>query len=503
MRIKPIQIAIFIILVLGALVGLMFLSHSNAIHHTQTFEDGIVVDPIEIKYPTFENFMKSTKDTVTLKSEIVKVTRSVVPVDDEESNMMDTLNYSKAKPVIKRPPDFSKLDTAMVTRIEYPHDNPQFLNSLKNKLSSSFCRIVHFGDSQIEGDRITGYLRNRLQGMYGGTGPGFIPVKPVYRQISAIVEPSDNWIRYAIFDRTKERFQHKKYGMFMSVSRFTPHREDVLDSLTLDSITVKRASIKIGKSRRTYFNFRKFKTIGLHYGNANYPIKITVKDDDIVVQEGELISDGQYHRYEIALKNTPTDLVIELEGKMSADFYGLTLGSDTKIQMDNVAMRGSSGTIFASSNASSFKQMAAVIQPKVIIMQYGGNTVPYLKDSLKVRTYVDYVKSQINWMRRRINKEVSFIFIGPTDMCIPVNGKMQTYPLLPYLNDSLRETCLSNNIAYWSMFDAMGGAGSMRHWVDQKLAGSDYTHFTSKGTKIISELFFTSLYLDLNATQNE
>jgi hypothetical protein len=51
------------------------------------------------------------------------------------------------------------------------------------------------------------------------------------------------------------------------------------------------------------------------------------------------------------------------------------------------------------------------------------------------------------------------------------------------------------------MFKAMGGENSMSFWVDQKLAGSDYTHFTPSGTKIISELFFTSLNMDLTSSK--
>jgi len=47
------------------------------------------------------------------------------------------------------------------------------------------------------------------------------------------------------------------------------------------------------------------------------------------------------------------------------------------------------------------------------------------------------------------------------------------------------------------MFDAMGGINSMKHWVDQKLASSDYTHFSPSGTKVVSELFFLALFMDL------
>ena len=52
-------------------------------------------------------------------------------------------------------------------------------------------------------------------------------------------------------------------------------------------------------------------------------------------------------------------------------------------------------------------------------------------------------------------------------------------------------------MAYWSMFEAMGGKNSMKYWVDQKLASSDYTHFSASGTKVVSELFFVALYMDL------
>jgi lysophospholipase L1-like esterase len=37
----------------------------------------------------------------------------------------------------------------------------------------------------------------------------------------------------------------------------------------------------------------------------------------------------------------------------------------------------------------------------------------------------------------------------------------------------------------------------MPAWVDQGLAATDYTHFSPKGSRLIAELFFTSLYLDL------
>ncbi len=500
MKIKPIQIALFILFVLGGLFGLMFLSEKGGVQKEQVQDDGFSYEGLSIKYPTYHTFLELEKDSVLTREDVLEVTQIVTPVDIETTPETDIKKTEEDKK-IKQLPDFSKIDTTKIVRIRYPESNPNFANELREKLSSRSCRIIHYGDSQIEGDRITAYLRNRLQHMYGGNGPGFLPILPVYRQISAIIEPSDNWQRYAFFDPTKKKFSHKKYGTYLSVSRFTPYQKKQPDSIGIDTLPIVKASVTIGKSKDTYQKFRRFNRIGLHYGNANFPIKISVYNDEILVQQDTLLADGKYHHYKIRTSVTPKNLRIELEGKISADFYGLTLDSGAGVQIDNVAMRGASGTIFANSNATTYTRMVRQLRPKIVILQYGGNTMPYLKDSTDVTNYTKRIKSQINWIRRR-TENTNFIFIGPTDMCLPVNGKMETYPLLPYLNQQLMKTCLDNNVAYWSMYDAMGGKGAMELWVNEKLTAKDYMHFTWKGTKIISELFFTSLYLDLKEPDN-
>lgn len=502
MKIKPIQISLFLVLILGVLFGLMFLSQKEGIQKEQIQEDGFSYEGLSLKYPTYKTFLALEKDSSLTKEDILKVTEIVTPVADEGDLEENNSPEIVAKKDSIQRPDFSKIDTTQIERIRYPASNPDFAKELQAKLSSRSCRIIHYGDSQIEGDRITGYIRNRLQGMYGGSGPGFIPVKPVYNQIAAIVKPSKNWFRYARFDPTQKKFKHRKYGAYMSVSRFTKHLKKLPDSIALDSMPIVKASVVVGKSKKAYAKFRRFTNIGLHYGNCNYPIKISVYNNDKLIQQDSLKTDGKYHKYRIKTNTTPRNLKIELEGKISADFYGLTLDGGSRVQIDNVAMRGSSGTIFSSTNGSTYGKMARNLKPKIIIMQYGGNTMPYLKDSTKVDSYAKSMVNQINWIRRR-TKNVSFIFIGPTDMCLPVNGKMETYPLLPYLNEKLIQTCSENNIAYWSMYDAMGGKGSMPFWVEEKLTANDYMHFTWKGTKIISELFFTALYLDLKEELND
>jgi len=447
-------------------------------------EEGIYINKWFFKYPKTATFFAEKKQDFNQIKALDSIVENVGrPVGEDEFQAQ-----------IK--PDFLHIDTSKIQRIYYPKDGKDFLNKLKANLQSPKCRIIHYGDSQIEGDRMSGYIRNRLQGYHGGSGPGFIPIVQAYQQISANVTPSANWKRYAAFDPTHKRFSHKKYGAYTSISRFTKVYDFENDSINLENIETTKANIDIGVSQRSYALLRNVTSIGLHYGNALLPISIQVYNDGELIKSDSLIVDGNYHTYSINLSVAPSNLRIELESKISPDFYGLTLDGSKGISMDNVAMRGASGTVFAAMDSENFAQMYQQLQPKVLIFQFGGNTVPYLKDSSSVRNYAANLQNHLNWTRSKTNN-ASVIFIGPSDMTTTDNGELVTYKLLPYLNKVLKDTCLENGIAYWSLFDAMGGKNSMKHWVDQKLATSDYTHFSPSGTKVVSELFFVALYMDL------
>jgi lysophospholipase L1-like esterase len=54
----------------------------------------------------------------------------------------------------------------------------------------------------------------------------------------------------------------------------------------------------------------------------------------------------------------------------------------------------------------------------------------------------------------------------------------------------LKKMAEEEQIAYWSMYDAMGGKNSMVKWVEIGLAGSDYVHFTRAGANKIGRLLY-------------
>ena len=79
----------------------------------------------------------------------------------------------------------------------------KFFAALESAATGQKISIFHYGDSQIEGDRMTGFIRQRLQQQFGGVGPGFIPAYNVYQTQSFRQKVSGNFKRYTAFLATQ------------------------------------------------------------------------------------------------------------------------------------------------------------------------------------------------------------------------------------------------------------------------------------------------------------
>jgi lysophospholipase L1-like esterase len=178
----------------------------------------------------------------------------------------------------------------------------------------------------------------------------------------------------------------------------------------------------------------------------------------------------------------------------------VSLESETGVQVDNISMRGSSGTVFGGISYGSFKPMLDSLNPKLILLQYGGNTVPYIKSKKAAENYGKDFKRQITFLRNQM-PEAGFIVIGPSDMAQKVKGQMQTYEFLEDVRDALKKAAFESGAAYFDIYEVMGGRNSMIQWVEgeDNLAGSDYVHFTPKGAKLIAQSFLNSLLEDYDA----
>ena len=67
----------------------------------------------------------------------------------------------------------------------------------------------------------------------------------------------------------------------------------------------------------------------------------------------------------------------------------------------------------------------------------------------------------------------------------------------------MRKETLAAGGSYWDLYNAMGGKDSMYAWVENKLAGQDYVHFTTKGAKKASQMFYDAFIDAYNTWDKE
>lgn len=384
-----------------------------------------------------------------------------------------------------------------VNPLEMPAGNRTALDNFFRKLSHhgeyEKIRILHYGDSQLEGDRITAYIRYKMQGRFGGCGVGMCSPVAVYAQYSMKQEASEGWIRCPGFGKRDPAVTHRKYGPMMAFNRFSPIR----DSLWERPEEPYTAWLKFTKSSMGYANTRKFKNVYIYYGNCTEEVNITIKVDGAVVNEGRMpVSEG-LNVYAYKSPDYISDVMFEFEAFDSPDFYCVSLEDDHGIQVDNIAMRGCSGEVFTGTDRSLLSSSYAKLGADLFILQFGANAVPNTKDEKGASYFVSLFMSQVRTIRAMC-PNASIMIVGPNDMSIKNKDVYETYPMLDTMVTMLRDAALRNNCAFWDTYKAMGGRNSMPKWVeaDPPLAAKDYTHFSPQGAQVISNMLYNAIIVE-------
>jgi lysophospholipase L1-like esterase len=98
--------------------------------------------------------------------------------------------------------------------------------------------------------------------------------------------------------------------------------------------------------------------------------------------------------------------------------------------------------------------------------------------------------------------------VGVPDKGYKQDGQYITNPGVPYVVEAEKKVAENNGIAFWNLFEAMGGYNSMVKWADAdtSLANKDYTHFNFRGASKVARLLFHEIdkeykeYLKSNAS---
>lgn len=454
---KPTQTFLFFLA-----VGLLLLLTSVV---KQNFENNVLLATLQ--FPSPKDIFAIPEDNNQ------KLIRSIAKLDstfnEKEIEKIDTAAIRK------------RLDSLLTLqkKIQFPGGDKSSLYVFFSKAKTERVRVMHYGDSQIEGERITAQIRDKMQRLWGGGGPGLFPVIPVAPKLSVIVETTGEWYRNVGFGPRDTTIKHNLYGPLMSYAIYN------------DKDTSEHKII-ISPNAKAYVTAKNFDKFLIYYGLMEGKCSYTISQENQILKSG-ILEPVKWAYIEVSVSNqAPVNVTFKGNSPM---IYALSLEKSGKgVIVDNIPMRGASGTDFTKQNKSFFRSTLQTFQPGLLILQFGGNVLPYLDDEKECKNYGRWISSQLKYLKSLL-PETAILFIGPSDMSTKINGEYQTYPLLECVRDELKKAALENGCMFWDMYLNMGGYNSMIKWVeaDPPLAGKDYTHFTLSGTKKISEMLWQAI----------
>ncbi len=451
-------------------------------------EKGIQLsNKIAINYPTLSSLFGTKKETKADISNIIALADAEENAGTAES---DTMASVKA---IENKDTAVKLNTSIQYRNAEKTAMANFFNALNNIASEEkSIRILHYGDSQIEGDRISDYLRLKLQSQFGGEGPGLVSFMPVAPSVVNKISWSPGWDRYPIFAGRDKRVKHNNFGALAHITRFYSYAP-VTDTTQYKSAWVKMVTSKNGGPKAAAF-----KRIKLFYGGAQTKTHVELYENGSLNNSDSLAAGGNFNVKEFKLTQGALLHEFKFKGKDSPDFYGVSLEGDKGVMVDNFGLRGSSGTFFNQINYGQLKNFYDYLNARLIILQFGGNSLPYITNKDQADNFAGYLKAQIVTIKK-MAPQASILVIGPADMSVKEGTEYVTHPQLENLRDAIKKAAFDMDCAFFDMYNCMGGRNSMVTWVEQGIGAKDYIHFSSGGARKIAVLLYSSLMNDYNA----
>lgn len=479
----------------------------------------------KIKIFRWEDMLQSTKPIVKKDiSAIVALgeadTAAVLVQPDSLLNASTDLTLANMDSVKNNTDSLKNNELALEehVKIQFPENNASVLYNLFAALDSitkkhELIRTLHIGDSQIEGDRITSFLRHRFQKQFGGCGVGMVPVFEITDARQTIMPRADNhWVKYAAYGKGR-RPMHNYFSPMSSYFRFYPLRKSTRsDTLEGDSTptTITRmipatkstgewasADLRYTLSSRYYPRNGKIEQIKVLYRNEANPFDLAIKLDKDTVFKQHFEPNKRLGVHSLAIDNVPKTIKMTFSGQYSPDVYGVCFDCNEGVAFDNIPLRGSSGLEFTKMNPVFLREQLQTLNVRFLILQFGVNVVP--NEVKSYQFYEDALYKQIQALRQA-SPQLSILVIGVSDMSKRVAGQYVSYPNITKIRDAQRNAAFKSGCAFWDLYEAMGGENSMPSWVEAvpSLASKDYTHFSPRGAQIVAEMLYKALILEYN-----
>ncbi|MBU0489963.1 MAG: hypothetical protein KKA07_02845 [Bacteroidetes bacterium] len=331
--------------------------------------------------------------------------------------------------------------------------------------------ILQIGDSHIQADFVSMYIRNQLQLQFGNAGRGLIfPLK-----LAKTNEPLDFRIKSNVEwqnKKIKDRKDPMKKGL---AGAYITTRED---SFYLDLDVINKTLID--------YCFRKA-TMVYEKGKNAHGFDIADTSGRFVGFFDPLVGDDQISVFESDTETMALRFIACSDDTLATTtFYGFILeNGESGILYHSVGINGAEYYDYLL--APGVLKQQALLKPDLIIVSLGTNDA--YRKTFDEEEFCGRFDRMLTVVRETF-PDVPVLLSTPGDY---YRRRKYKNPATRELSWLVAEYAKEKSYPYWDFYNIMGGYGSINKWFRYGLIQKDKLHCTRRGYEVQGELFFNAL----------
>ncbi len=336
--------------------------------------------------------------------------------------------------------------------------------------AGAVTRILHYGDSTIASDYVSGTVRRRLQARFGDAGHGFI----------LIANPWEWYFHNDVFHASNADWKASRLA-----GPIAPDGMYGLGGVSFMSYGGGLASF--GTATRGDFG-RNVSRYDLYYleqpGGGDVELTVRGAAPERFSTRGSA-KVSRVHMVQTA--DGESRLTVRAAGGGPVRLFGVALERDEPgIVYDALGSHAAMAVYWQRQDRAHWKEQLALRDAALVVFQYGTN-----ESDLRKLDRDDYARALGDLIEElKAASGASILVVAPLDRAESKEGRLVTKRVILDLVAIQRRVALAHGAAFWNTFEAMGGEGAMARWVRARpqLAGPDLTHPTPRGAEVLGEM---------------
>ncbi len=159
---------------------------------------------------------------------------------------------------------------------------------------------------------------------------------------------------------------------------------------------------------------------------------------------------------------------------------------------DAMGLVGARASRLLNADPAHWKRQLDLRRPDLMIIMYGGNEL--VDRGMNMEKYGAKFRTVLRRFRDA-RPEAACLVMSPLDHGVRTRGRVITDPMMLDMMPVQREAAFAEGCAWYSVFEAMGGEGSMGRWnaSEPRLGWGDLAHVTKAGAQVLGERFYKAL----------